>query len=142
MRIDGTSNSSGVRSTSKTDKKKKSGDTAFEGLVEDTAGTEEKKPVAGAAAINNIDALLSLQESGGGTSEEAVRKARLRAAALLDHLDQVRMGILTGGIPKSSLQQLSRTISTHRETVMDPALAQILDEIDLRAQVELAKHNR
>jgi hypothetical protein len=90
----------------------------------------------------SLDALLSLQVAGDGTSEEATRKAKHRASLLLAKLEHIRLGILAGGIPKSSLQQLSTMVSQHRAEVMDPVLGEILDEIDLRAQVELAKHDR
>ena len=58
---------------------------------------------------------------------------------MLDQLDKVKVGLLTGELPRSTLQQLAQTIATHRDQTLDPKLAEILDEIDLRAQVELAK---
>lgn len=139
MKVEGPSKSSSAKGASKA-KKSATGDTSFSGLVSSTEEAAAQKPAGGAAAIGQLDALLSLQEAGDGTSEEAMKKAKLRAEALLDHLEQVRLGILMGGIPVAALQQLTRIAGEHREKVMDPGLAEILDEIDLRAQVELAKH--
>lgn len=139
MKVEGPSKSSSAKGTSKA-KKSAGGDTSFSGLVNMTEETPAQKPSGGVSSISQLDALLSLQEAGDGTSEEAAKKARQRAEALLDHLEQVRLGILAGGIPLAALQQLTRIAGEHREKVMDPALAEILDEIDLRAQVELAKH--
>ena len=34
------------------------------------------------------------------------------------------------------------TVTAERDQVMDPRLAAVLDEIDLRVQIELAKHHR
>ena len=139
MKVEGPSKSSSAKGASKT-KKSAGGDNSFSGLVNTTEETPAQKPSGGVSSISQLDALLSLQEAGDGTSEEAQKKARLRAEALLDHLEQVRLGILMGGIPRAALQQLSRIAGEHREKVMDPRLTEILDEPDLRAQVELAKH--
>ena len=92
--------------------------------------------------ISQLDALLSVQEAADSSSEEAAKRGRQRASQMLDLLDQLRVGILTGGIPSATLEQLTRTIATHRDNVMDPKLAGLLDEIDLRVQVELAKLGR
>lgn len=139
MKVEGPSKSSSAKGASKA-RKSASGDTSFSGLVSTADETPAQKPSGGVSSISQLDALLSLQEAGDGTSEEATKKARQRAEALLDHLEQVRLGILAGGIPLAALQQLTRIAGEHREKVMDPGLAEILDEIDLRAQVELAKH--
>jgi hypothetical protein len=139
MKIEGPGKTS---STKKTDAKKATGDSAFSGLVDDSGETATSTGVSGSVSIGHLDALLSLQEAGDGTSEEAEKKAKQRAALLLDHLDQVRVGILTGGIPVVALQQLTRIVGQHRDKVMDPRLAEVLDEIDLRVQVELAKHSQ
>ena len=50
----------------------------------------------------------------------------------LDQLDKIKIGLLTGELPKSTLQQLSHMIATHRDQGLDPKLAEILDEIDER----------
>ena len=138
MKIDGPNKASSPKGVSKASPKK-TGDAGFDAMIGDTEETEAQAPVGRPTAVGALDALLSLQEADSGTSEEATKKARKRASDLLDHLDQVRVGLLTGELPKSTLQQLAQTITTHRDQVVDPKLAEILDEIDLRAQVELAK---
>lgn len=142
MKVDGPGKSSGTKGVSKTGAKKGAADASFSGLVDDTEETAAQKPVSGTMAVGQLDALLSLQEAGDGMGAEAKKLAKLRAEALLDRLDQVRVGILTGGIPVAALQQLTHILGQHREKIMDPGLTEILDEIDLRAQVELAKHQR
>jgi hypothetical protein len=142
MKIEGPRKSSGAGGVSKTGGAKKTGDSGFSGMIDDTGEAEAEKPISGVANVGRLDALLALQEAVDGTSEEASRKSRKRAASLLDELDKVRMGLLTGGIPKDTLQHLTHMVSQHRESVMDPKLAELLDEIDLRVQVELAKHGR
>ena len=52
---------------------------------------------------------------------------------------KIRHALLSGGLPESRLNALSQVVQSRREEVDDPRLVEILDEIDLRAQVELAK---
>jgi hypothetical protein len=91
--------------------------------------------VARAAPVTSLDSLLALQEVG----ERDARPFK-RGEETLDLLDDIRHGLLMGGIPLTKLKALTRVIAGERGHVSDPELAQILDEIDLRAQVELAKY--
>ena len=61
---------------------------------------------------------------------------------LLDELDQIRIGLLTGSLPRATLERLAARVEAKRHRVDDPSLIQILDEIELRAAVELAKLGR
>jgi hypothetical protein len=58
---------------------------------------------------------------------------------MLDELEQIRLGLLLGAIPRAKLEQLAQLVRARREQVDDPRLMAILDEIELRAAVELAK---
>jgi hypothetical protein len=57
----------------------------------------------------------------------------------LNKLDDLRLDLLTGGLSKNKLLRLSEVVNSRRPEIEDPRLNEILDEIDLRAQVELAK---
>ena len=95
--------------------------------------------VGGNAPISAVDALIALQEVGDSTSEQANARARARGQLLLDRLDEIRHGLLAGAIPRRTLNELSRAAREQRGAVSDPRLSQVLDEIELRAEVELAK---
>lgn len=139
MKIEGPNKTSGTKGVSKTGAKKGASGTDFSGLVDTSEETEAAKPASGVMSIQGIDALLSLQEVEDGTSGEARRRARERGDALLDQLDKLRLGLLTGSISPLMLDQLERMVSSHRDKIIDPQLVEILDDIDLRVQVELAK---
>jgi hypothetical protein len=62
-----------------------------------------------------------------------------RADQVLDALQEVHTGLLSGTLSVSQLNDVSRRVSERREKVNDPRLAGILDEVELRAKVELAK---
>ncbi len=104
-------------------------------LVDDAA--ESVPTVSGVSPIASVDALLAVQEvgmPGNGQQHSTARGQRL-----LDHLDEIRMGLLRGGIARGTLVELARELDVARAQVNDPRLAEVLDEIDLRARVELAK---
>lgn len=92
------------------------------------------------AAFGSLDALMALQ--GAPDAMERRRRARQRADALLDVLDEVRIGLLDGRMPTAALSRLSQTLAQKRETSDDPALDALLDEIEVRAEVERAKLER
>ncbi|MBM3507080.1 MAG: hypothetical protein FJX64_05030 [Alphaproteobacteria bacterium] len=82
----------------------------------------------------------------GARAPQAGQGCELRQGArgrrgfdLLDRLDEIRMGLLMGAIPKDRLGNLVRLVRARRDGVMDPKLTAILDDIELRAMVELAK---
>jgi hypothetical protein len=86
------------------------------------------------AAVESILTLQGLDDSSGGRS-----RGLTHGEHLLDMLDQVRDGLLAGGIPRATLNRLATAVGRRQEGFADPKLQGILDEIDLRAKVELAK---
>ena len=141
MKIEGTGKSGGVKGTGKAGAKKSADGSSFTELLDSAAETSSAAPAGAVAQITSIDAILSLQQvddSGSGGN----KAARQRANDLLDRLDQIRLGLLAGGIPIATLNNLSQMITQRRDKVMDPKLSDILAEIDLRVQVELAKLGR
>lgn len=86
------------------------------------------------AAVESILTLQGLDDSTGGRS-----KGLNHGEQLLDMLDQVRDGLLAGGIPRNTLNRLAVAVGRRQESFADPSLQTVLDEIDLRARVELAK---
>lgn len=107
-------------------------------LLQGPGKSEETSRINQATPLTGVHALLSMQEVDDAT--ERASKGRRRAEAILDKLDQLRLAILEGAITRDDLIELARKVQSTRVTVDDPKLARILDEIDLRAQVELAKY--
>ncbi len=89
--------------------------------------------------VSAVDSLLVLQEVPDATS--GTSRAKLRAQDLLDHLDEVRHGLLSGALSCQMLDRLARIARSERQSVDDPRLQELLDEIELRAAVELAKYS-
>lgn len=101
-------------------------------------GTEQgAAAVAAAPATTGLDALFALQEVPDATAGR--KRAFARGQKLLDRLDDLRLGLLLGHISRDKLAELARLAGEGSKEVDDPALRGILDEIELRAAVELAK---
>ena len=102
------------------------------------------EPHAAAAStglqVAALESLLVLQE----TSEPLTGKRRAvrRATDMLDLLDEMKLGLLAGSIPRNTLRRLSSLVADRRNDFNEPGLQGVIDEIDLRAQVELAKLGR
>ncbi len=141
MRIYGTGNSS-PSATRKSDKKSNKGDvSAFASAVsQPQSGASETPQAAATGIVASVDALLSLQEVPDGAGARS--KGLARAHDMLNLLEDVRKGLLLGSIPRARLERLADLINRGKGEFADPALADILSDIELRAAVELAKLNR
>lgn len=104
-------------------------------------GGEPASAAAPATAANAVGGLFALQEVGDALSERR-RKALSRAGRLLDRLNELQRGLLEGRIDEAGLADLAATARGARAGTDDPRLEAILDEIELRAAVELAKLSR
>lgn len=133
----------GPGATGNTSKTKKKGAVAggdFGAALSSASGeTSATANTAGGSRIEGIDALLALQEVGdqsGGANDKAAK----RGAAILEQLEAIRDGLLTGRFSKTTLQRLAELVKQQKETFVDPHLQDILSDIELRAAVELAKY--
>jgi hypothetical protein len=93
--------------------------------------------VAGPGPIAALDSILLLQGMEDSTDGRA--KGQAHGEQLLNLLDAVRDGLLAGGIPRSTLNKLASAVTRRHDAFSDPRLQDVLDQIELRAHVELAK---
>lgn len=138
MKVEGSGPLRGAASTRRTNRADGSAPGAFARALQEEGG---QAPGVGSTASSGVAALLAAQEVGDATSgpSKGRARARARAEAMLDQLDELRVGLLTGTLSRASLQELARLSASRRDEVSDPGMAAVLDEIDLRVQVELAK---
>jgi hypothetical protein len=95
-------------------------------------------PTAGVAGLSSVDALLALQTVDDPL--ERRRRAMGRAGRILDTLDEVKLAMLEGGNGSAAaLMRLRQAVREQREGTNETALEGVLDEIETRAAVELAK---
>lgn len=101
------------------------------------AGEGHAQIVAGPGPIAALDSILMLQQLDDSTQGKS--KGLAHGEQLLDLLDSVRDGLLAGGIPRVTLNRLAAAVTRRHEAFADPKLQDVLDQIELRAHVELAK---
>ena len=101
---------------------------------------DAKEQVSSAAGIGGILAAQAIDPATGEIPSYQERKSRARRGLeIIGRLEQIRSGLLLGSIPKDHLALLARLVRQKRERGTDPLISQLLDEIELRAEVELAK---
>jgi hypothetical protein len=93
--------------------------------------------ISGPGPIAALDSILALQDMGDATDGRS--KGLTHGEQLLDILDAVRDGMLAGGIPRTTLNKLAVAVTRRHDVFADPKLQDVLDQIELRAHVELAK---
>jgi len=103
----------------------------------ESAETAEAQRMAGLDGVMTVSALLALQ----GVEDPLQRRKRAmgRASRLLDILDDLKVAMLEGRAAPSTLDNLARAVREQREATDDPRLNDVLNEIETRAAVELAK---
>lgn len=92
--------------------------------------THAAAPIAG-------NPLLGFQEVD--TADYERRKAFKQGKLTLDALSQLRDALLLGVLPVATIEKLEKLVQSERAATTDPILSGILDEIELRAAVEMAK---
>ncbi|MEW6595931.1 MAG: flagellar assembly protein FliX [Pseudomonadota bacterium] len=103
----------------------------------EATGAAPAARASSASAVGGLDALLALQEAGGPL--ERRRRAVRRAGKILDGLEQVKMALLDSASPAPALTALAAVVKEVRAETDDPMLEDVLNEVDVRAAVELAK---
>jgi hypothetical protein len=94
-------------------------------------------PTGGLTGVASIDALLALQSVG--SPMERKRKAVRRASRILDVLDEIKVALLDGALTPGALSQLASAIREERAETDEPTLEGVLNDIETRAAVEMAK---
>ena len=135
MRVMGAYANNGVSGSKASGRARGSG-AAFK-LPQESGPTSNAGQATQTSNVQNVDALLALQtveDSLHGKRRKAVRKGH----KILDLLEDVRLGLLSGNLPVHVLKHLER-LSQDMEASGDERIDGVLSDISLRAQVELAK---
>lgn len=88
------------------------------------------------APVSELDAILALQAVDDPLL--AKKRAVRHGQNLLDALDDIKADLLVGRIGEGRVNRLAALISKARD-LSDPQIDSLLDDIELRAKVELAK---
>jgi len=102
------------------------------------AAERPETAAAEATAAPSAAGLLALQETIPPAERDA--RARRRGQAMLEALAAIQVDLLAGRVDPARLEALARL--TEGEAAADPALAEAVAAITLRARVELARRGR
>ncbi len=140
MRVTGSSAGSRISGSAKS--KRGAGRTSGFALDSAAANAAPKPAVeiAGPGSVNGIDALLALQAVPDPAAKR--KKAVRRAGEMLDILEDIRIGLLDGRVSETRLRQLSNLAAKQHGLAGDTELGDLLNGIELRVRVELAKLGR
>jgi hypothetical protein len=139
MKIEGPKKTDAAKSKDKS-KSVSTGDDSFKTLL--GGGAQESKSASASQSIASLDVLLAAQSTEDPAQGRAKRKMVDRGERILDSLERMRMALLTGSLTVGHLVSLADVVASHREKITDPQLLAVIDEIDLRAQIEMAKMAR
>jgi hypothetical protein len=106
------------------------------GAEEPGAASGASSPL-GVSAVSTVDALIALQQVDEPLGRR--RRAVRRAGRLLDELENLKLGLLSGELGEVDLRRLAAAVQEQREATSDPDLEALLDQIEARAAVEMAK---
>lgn len=141
MKVQGPGSTRGTSSTKKTSKSGGKSGADFARALNDVSGEDTRSEAAASSGpVSAVDALLSLQQVDDATQGTGGRaQAMAWGEDMLDRLEAIRDALLMGAVPYDRLVQLAESVSKRAANTDDPKLSGILSEIEVRAQVELAK---
>jgi len=92
------------------------------------------------SAAPAVGALLALQTVDRGG--ESRRRAIARGRNILDSMDLLKLGLLEGLLSGDALARLRTLLADNAPSTGDTVLDSLMAEVELRAAVELAKHEK
>jgi hypothetical protein len=118
---------------------KSAGKAAAPGFAVATEGPAKTAATPPSSAVTALDAILALQTDEPPAQRRARQAKRGRQA--LDALEKLERGLVMGHAPGALKHELE-SLQHGRESTGEPGLDAVLDEIDIRLAVELAKLER
>ena len=134
----------GPKETSASRKKEKSAAPGggFADRLRETQGPDETASAVEGGGVGAVDAVFALQEVPDATDGRSRAVLKDYGHDVLDRLDELRIGILNGAFSKDRLAELAQNLRKKHQDSDDPRLNELIKEIELRAEVEIAKLTR
>lgn len=135
MKVDNTGKTQGVSKSKKSNKSNKASGVSFDQMVEQASGVGGVEATEATSSVGGVDAV-----HGGGSSYEVPEDAKGRGQYMLDRLEELEKDILSGN-DSGAVYRLKQAIESEAVDIADisPELREILDEIEMRASIEIAK---
>tara|TARA_Y100000052_G_scaffold27601_1_gene37392 strand:- start:36770 stop:37108 length:339 start_codon:yes stop_codon:yes gene_type:complete len=88
--------------------------------------------------VSSVAAIMVLQ--GAEDPLEKRRRSERRGRQMLEALDALKLDVLSERNPEAALKRLAQAMESERDQTDDPELESVIDQIELRVAVELAKY--
>jgi hypothetical protein len=108
--------------------------------TEETGASDDTRRLESLEGVITMSALLALQ--GVDDPHQRRRKMVGRAGRILDMLDELKLALIDGEASPATLDRLLAAVREERAATDDARLDAVLDQIETRALVELAKLGR
>ncbi len=126
-----------IKSTTPARKSSGGSSVSFSSLLSGAQSSSAATQATEISATTGLSNLFALQEI---SEEERKRERALKhGKSMLDVLERLRQQLLMGEIPSHMLADLSLTLEEQKQTLSDPYLMGLIEDIELRVAVELAK---
>ena len=127
--------------SSKSSKASAAGDrAAFASALGAGSAIVSAQSTSASTGVSSVAALMALQ----GVDDVTEKKKRVarRGRQLLEGLDRLKIDILEGRDPLDTLSDLRTALQSAREDSGETQLESLIDQIELRVEVELAKREK
>ncbi|MGY8999844.1 MAG: flagellar assembly protein FliX [Rhodospirillales bacterium] len=116
--------------------------TAFADHLSGVNKSLEHTPLGEVSRVMAVGSILTAQEVGEDNGQKSRHLVQKYGEDILDRLDEIQRDLLVGAISKDRLTSLAQTLRRKKSTIDDPSLLRIIKDIELRAEIELAKYTR
>ena len=117
-------------------------DGGFAKSLKGIQGSSEAAPVVESGMVGNVESVFSVQEVPDALDQRTRKIAMTYGEDLLQRLDDLKLEVLSGSVSKEKLTDLAQNLRQKRQSSDDEKLNKIIAEIELRAEVEIAKLSR
>jgi len=134
----------GAKEASSTRKTAKSGadDGAFVEALRGTAGSDAAEAAQTTGGVGSVNGIFAVEQTQDATDHRSRGLMMEYGNDLIDQLDRIRMGLVAGAISKDRLQDIARRLRERKITSDDPRLNDLIQDVELRVEVEIAKLTR
>ncbi len=116
-----------------------------EAFADSLKGLQESSgsaPAVESGRVGNVDSVFAVQEVPDALDQRTRKMAMDYGEDLLSRLDDLKVGVLNGCFSKDKLTELAHNLRQKRQSSDDEKLNDLIGEIELRAEVEIAKLSR
>ncbi len=141
MKVSKTGGTAGPDSTRKKSKQP-DGDSGFADALKSASGASATEQTQATNSVGHVDALFAVQQTADATDHKSRGLMMDFGNEMLDRLEQLRISILNGAVSKDRLQEMARRLRERTSNSDDPRLNDLINDIELRVEVEIAKLRR